>query len=221
MQGEALVVLVGITAGRRARSQVYHFLSRHSDYDVFVPPLPYRCGIQACAGWLQCYLEGEVRPKRYRAVHAIAYIAGGLLLRCLHRKDVPVFERIVYFRSPVQERVAGTLVRRVGRTLAGWLGGRATLDLADGWPAELPMPQFSQQQGLVIEMGRSRLARLLGLTVADIPAAEWAPERLLPGAEDALYIPESHDDVYTSERVLAAALHFIREGRFPPPLPAG
>lgn len=215
MQGEALLVLVGITAGRRARNRVRHFLSQHSDYDIYVPPLPYNTGIRASAGWLQRYLESEVRPARHRTVHAIAYIGGGLLLRCLPREKVPAFERMVCFRSPVQERVSGALVQHFGRTLTGCLGGRAMLDLADGWPAKLPISQFSQHQALVIEMGRSRLARLLGLTLTDIPAAEWAPERLLPRAEAVLRIPESHDDVYTSEQVLSAVLQFIGTGCFP------
>lgn len=213
MQREALIVLAGMTANRNKRRQVLHFFTRNSDYAVFVPSLPYRAGMRACAAWLRGYLADTVRPARYKAVHGIAYIAGGLLLRCLERGSFPAFKRLVQFRSPIQEQVAAAMVRRLGRALAGWLGGRAVLDLADGWPQALPLPPCVREQGLVIELGRSRLARLLGISQGD--EEDWRPECLLPGAADVMRIPESHDDVYTSVPVLAATLHFIRTGCFP------
>jgi hypothetical protein len=215
MRREALIVLVGITAGRNKRRQVLHFFSRNSDYEVFVPPLPYRTDMQACAAWLHGYLDDTVQPARYDAVHAIAYIAGGLVLRCLEREYIPTFERLVQFRSPIQEQVAAALVRRLGRRLTGWLGGRAVLDLADDWPQALPPPRCARQHGLIIELGRSRMARLLGINRGS--DEEWTPERLLPGAADVLRVAASHDDVYSAEPVLAAALQFIRTGHFPAP----
>lgn len=213
MRQEALLVLVGITAGRYERRQVLCYLSRQSDYAVFVPPLFYRAGIQVCAAWLSRYLDNTVKPARFGAVHAIVFIAGGLLLRCLEPDSLPTFERLVQIRGPIQEQVAAALVRRLGRVMAGWLGGRAVIDLADGWPQSLPLPSCARQHGLVIELGRSRMARLLGITWDD--ADDWTPEYLLPGATDVLQIPQSHDDVYTFEPVLDAALQFIRTGRFP------
>lgn len=215
MRREALIVLVGITAGRNERRQVLHFFSRNSDYTVFVPQLPYRTGMRSCANWLRHYLDDIVQPARYSAVHAIAYIAGGLLLRCLERETQPIFERLVQFRGPIQERVAAALVCRLGRRVAGWLCGRGVLDLADGWPQALPTPRCARQHGLVIELGRSRMARLLDISQVD--AADWTPERLLPEAADVLQVAASHDDVYSAEPVLAAALQFIRTGHFPAP----
>ena len=214
-RGEALLVLVGITAGPRARRRVWRFFSRHSDYAVFVPALPYRRGIRACSAWLQGYLENTVRPSRYAATHVIAYIAGGLLLRSLPARALPVFERMVQFRGPIQERVAPALERRLGRGATGWLKGRAVLDLADGWPQALPRRRCARHEGLIIELGRSRLARLLGVSRANIGAEAWMPARLQPTAEAVLRIAASHDDVYASESVLSAALAFIRSGHFP------
>ena len=139
MEADALVVLVGITAGGRARSHVKRYLAHHSQYDIYVPTLPFRrLDLRNCAGWLSRYLETTVVPQRYKMLHGIAYIAGGMLLRCLPGGTVPMFGRLVHFRSPIQERVAGRFVRRFGRLLAFMLGGRVMLDLADGWPAALP-----------------------------------------------------------------------------------
>ena len=212
MRREALIVLVGITAGRHDRRHVMRFFSDNSDYAVFVPPLPYRAGMRACADWLREYLDVTLNPSRFSAVHAIAYIAGGMLLRCLERDSLPVFERLVQFRGPYQERVAAAAVHRLGRMVTGWLGGRSALDLAEGWPQALPQPRCARRQGLIIELGPSRMARLLGVKQVDVEA--WQPESLLPGAADVLRIPESHDQVYRAEPVLAAALRFIRAGHF-------
>lgn len=217
-EGEALVVLVGITAGRRDRRRLARYFRQHSDYAVFVPDLPYRRGMRACARWLQQYLDTAIDPSRYQAVHAIVYIAGGLLLRMLPTRLAFRFERMVRFRGPIQERVSPALVRRLGRPLAGLVGGRSVLDLADGWPAALPVPDCAEHQGLIIEMGRSRMARLLGLHAAHLAPQDWEPQRLLPDADAVLRIPYGHDQAYWREPVLAAALHYLRHGVFPAPV---
>jgi hypothetical protein len=213
MGREALIILVGITAGSLARRRARRYFMHHSEYTVLLPTLPYRAGLRPCAAWLSHYLADTVAPMRFSAVHVIAYIAGGYLLRCFDRGELPDFARLVQFRSPIQERVAPALVQRLGRTAVGWLQGRGVLDLADGWTQDLPQPRLAQQQGLIIEQGRSRLARLFGIGAGD--AAAWRPERLLPDADAVLRIPESNDVVYSSEPVLGAALQFIRSGRFP------
>lgn len=213
MAREALIILVGVTAGERGRRRVMQFFSHNSDYAVFVPALPYRTGLRAAATWLSRYLADTVVPARFSAVHGIAYIAGGLLLRCLDRGELPAFARLVQFRSPVQEQVAAAVVGLIGRRSAGCLHGRAVLDLADGWPQTLPPLSCARQQGLILELGRSRMARLFGIERGDPDA--WQPERLLPGATAVLRIPESHDDVYNSGPVLDAALSFLRRGQFP------
>jgi hypothetical protein len=213
MRREALIILVGITASARARRELLRFYARNSDYAVFVPDLPYRAGLRACAAWLTVYIEETVVPSRYRALHCIAYIAGGFLLRSLDRAELPEFSRLVQFRGPYQELVAAALVRRLGRKPVSWLQGEGVLDMADGWPQALPPVRCARQRGLIIEQGRSRLARLFG--IRQIERGAWDPQRLLPDADAVLRIPESHDQVYTSEPVLGAALHFIQTGRFP------
>lgn len=212
---QALVVLVGITANRRKRSHLRRYFGAHGDYDVFVPDLPYRRPLKEVAAWYAGYLANEVRPERYDKLHCIAYIAAGALLRCLPAGDKPAFERMVCFRGPYQERVAARLVARIGRWLAGLVAGRTALDLADGWPAALPWQRHAAHEALIVEEGRTRMARWLGIRAADIPPQSWSDAELLPGAEAALHVPQSHDDVYTADAVLAAALGFIRHGRFP------
>lgn len=212
---QALVVLVGITASRRKRAYLRRYLASHSEYEVHVPDLPYRRPLKEVAAWYADYLANTVRPSRYDKLHCIAYIAGGALLRCLPASMPPLFERMVCFRGPYQELVAARLVARIGRRLAGLLAGRTALDLAAGWPAGLPWPRHALHEGLIVEEGRTRMARWLGIRAADLPPQAWSDTVLLPAAEAALHVPQSHDDVYTDDAVLDAALAFVRHGEFP------
>jgi hypothetical protein len=212
---QALIVLVGITANGRKRRHLRRYFNSHCDYDVFVPDLPYRRPLAEAAAWYSDYLVNEVKAERYDRLHGIAYIAAGALLRCLPPDGPLRFERMVCFRGPYQERVAARLVQRIGRRLAGLVAGKTALDLADGWPDRLPLRRHARHEALIVEEGRSRMARWLGIRAFDIPAESWSDMELLPGAEAVLHVPQSHDDVYTADTVLAAALEFIRHGQFP------
>ena len=214
---QALLVLVGITASRRKRRHLRRYFDAHVDYDVFVPDLPYRKPLAEVAAWYADYLANEVRPGRYDKFHCIAYIAAGELLRCLPEGSRLPFERMVCFRGPYQELVSARLVQRIGRPLAGLVAGKATLDLADGWAGRLPPGLHAAHEALIVEEGRSRMARWLGIRASDIPRSAWSGETLLPSAEAELHVPQSHDDVYTADCVLAAALEFIQRGQFPNP----
>lgn len=212
---QALVVLVGITASRRKRSHLRRYFGAHGDYDVFVPDLPYRKPLREAAAWYADYLANVVRPERYDKLHCIAYIAAGALLRCLPNSGAPMFERMVCFRGPYQEQVAARLVKRTGRLFTGLVAGKAALDLAELWPDKLPPCPHAQHEALIVEEGRSRMARWLGIRAADIPPQSWAVDHLLPAAEAVLHVPQSHDDVYTTDAILDAALGFIHDGNFP------
>ena len=208
-------MLVGIMASWSKRRHLRRYFISHCDYDVFVPDLPYRRPLAEVAAWYSDYLANEVWPERYGKLHCIAYIAAGALLNCLPSGGHPAFERMVYFRGPYQERVAVGLVERIGSRLAGLVAGRTALDLANGWPGELPRHRHALHEALIVEEGRSRMARWLGIHASDIQPASWSGTELLPGAEAVLHVPQSHDDVYTDDNILAAALAFIRHGRFP------
>ncbi len=213
---ESLLVLVGITATGSKRRGLARYLNAHSAYRVYVPAIPFRGGLRLCTHWLARYLAQTVRPQENDPLHVLAYIAGGALLRGLAAADrLPPLARVLWVRGPVQERVAATLVARYGRLLAWLLGGRSLIDLADGWPRPLPFPRSAREQGLMIELGVSSLARRLGLERGDVPAEGWDPAALLPGAAAVLRVPESHDEVYGSAALLEAALHFFGHGRFP------
>lgn len=209
---EALVVLPGIMANGRKRRYLRRYFHDHCDYDVFIPDLPYRRPLAGVITWFTAYLSETVHPQRYDRLYGIAYLGGRVLLRCMPPADVPRFESLVHFRGPYQEQVASRLAGRIGGTLAALFAGKTVLDLADGWPGRVPSRPFAEHEALIVEQGRSWLARWLGINTDDVAPEDWTTGNLLPAAEAELRVPESHDDVYTTDYILAATLEFIQHG---------
>jgi len=70
------------------------------------------------------------------------------------------------------------------------------------------------EQGLMIELGASLMANDLGINGEALPSEAWDPELMLPGADDVIRVPESHDDVFSSPAFLSLALRFFASGKF-------
>jgi hypothetical protein len=212
---DALVVLVGITADRTRRHHVRSVCRAKTDFDVLVPALPERLGLQACSVFLRAYLGFVAGPGRHDHVHFLNYISGGFVFRMVARHlDFLKIGRVLYDRAPIQEEVPELLLQRYTRAGVLIARGKTTTDLASGWIHDLPFPSSDLEQGLIIETEPSRLARDLGLSQASPPVSAWRPEHLLPDADAVRRIRISHDDVYESPMFLDEALHFLRTGRF-------
>lgn len=213
-QGDACLILVGLTAGWRKRRSVRKYFRTALDMPVLVPWLPYPLGLAACALWLRRYLRRHLGPSGNRRVHILAYIGGGFLLRSIVADGLKVpIGWIVYDRGPIQERVAARLVQRNSKWALILLGGRTFLDLASGRYRSLPFPSAELGQGLIVEANASKLAICLGV---DAPFGPEVVAGLLPGATDVVSVAVSHDDVYTSPLFLEPALRFLTTGCFDP-----
>jgi hypothetical protein len=209
-----LLVLVGVTAWRADRRRVCDYLRKHTALDVRVPRIPYYFGLSHAARWLERYLA-ESLPSGCTAVHVLNYIGGGFVTRKAGRRlaRFPI-GRTVYVRSPIQERVSQRLIDRCGKPLTWLFAGRSVIELADEAIDTLPIPDFGQEKGLIVERTASRLARRLGLGPESVPDAAWSHHRLLAGADDAIDLPVNHDDAYGSPLLLCQVIHFIAHGRF-------
>lgn len=219
MQGptasEVLIVLPGLTADSRKREFVSRFFSENTSYMVYVPNIPKRRSLKACASWLGDYLARVVRPELYQAVYVLAYISGGIVLRQMTvSRPIEHLSRVVYVRSPIQELTLQLVRDRYGGLLLWILQGQLMLDIAAANMEEHEYPSPAYGHGLVIETGVSRLARSLGVDAESVAVGSWDSNRLLPDAEDVIRVPESHDDVYTSPSLLGATQHFFVHGRF-------
>jgi hypothetical protein len=216
MHCEAVVVLVGITADRAKRKAVRRGLSRFRTSDVFVPCLPYRLGLTVCAVWLRTYLKVRVLPRRYKTIHFVNYIGG----RFVFQLAAPFLSdaglgRIVYIRSPLQERVPKRLVERYTAFLVLLAKGWGVLELArmrmDGpWTSD----KTQQEQGVLVEQEPSYLARKLGLSRAAVPRAAWDHSAMLVGASDVVDVSVSHDEAYSDPVLLSRIHEFVETGSF-------
>ncbi len=216
MQESALVIMVGVTANRAKRARLDEFFAQSGDYDVYVPALPQRLGLNYCVRWFQRYVSQTIVPPRYQRVDYLNYISGGLIFRhAVRTLGSTNTGRLVFVRGPVQEMVPAALVAKYGKLLSWLIFGKMVLDLSSADLATPPLPEAFQDRGLITEHGVSGLARALRLTADSLPSEAWQPTRLLPGATDWRSVPQSHDDVYTSASVLSLVLSFLRHGRFP------
>jgi hypothetical protein len=209
-----LLVLVGITAGAADRAHVGARLQALTGRPVLVPDLPQRRGLAACARRLPGWLDGRIDPEA--PLDVMAYISGGFILRAAASAGtLPPLGRVLWLRGPVQEQVPAALIRRYTR-FGVWLRlGRMVLDLAGSNGEAADFPESHGAQGLIIEEGVSDLAARFGLTAAALPPEAWSPARLAPKAGPVLRIPQSHDDAYRAEDLLAAAAHFFATGVLP------
>ena len=215
MNKEALVILPGITATPAKRVFLRNYFDTHTDYDVFLPQLWQSLGIRGSAWQLHRFLEKRMKPSGYALVHFLSYISGGFILRAmLSRWPLVNVGRLVHVRSPFQERVPGLVILTRGRLVAFLVKGRMMFDLASTWKDRLPFAKTGHLQGLIVERGLSKMAAKLGLKDSDFDRIRDSEEFIVPAADETLVVPESHDQVYTSEVLLGRMVNFFKAGKF-------
>ena len=105
---QALVILVGITAGEMKRTSAGRYFERNSGYDVYVPNMPKRFGVRVCSRWLRRYLRNTVQAGTYDRVNFLNYVSGGIVFRHeLSRRPLANIGRVVYDRALFRRRCPG------------------------------------------------------------------------------------------------------------------
>ncbi|MFN4142528.1 hypothetical protein [Aestuariivirga sp.] len=212
---DALLVLVGVTAGRAERRHLRDVLESRHTFTVYLPALPFRLGLRACSRFLIRYLRTRILARGHQAVHVLAYIGGAYAMR-LAAPSLGEFPlgRIVFVRSPLQELVPRYAVKRWSAALVWLTQGKATVDMAREDIMRLPLPAVGTERGLIVEMLPSAMARMLGLTPEAVPNTAWEHSTLLPGATDATQLEVSHDEAYSDPELIDQAHAFLTTGRF-------
>lgn len=209
----ALVILTGITADKAAKDHVRDHYRRHSHFRVFLPNLCQYFGINFAARQL-CHFIDKHDLSQFERCHFICYISGGFILhRALANNPLPNLGRVVYLRSPLQERVPELSLRRYG-PLPLLKFGKILLDLADDRKDRLP--EVATDFGYVIEQGLSAQAKALGLTPDDFARCCHDSHFAIASDRPILTTPLSHDQVYSDDTLLAQMLAFIESGSFAP-----
>lgn len=209
---EALIILTGLTADKARKSHVLAYYRDNSHYKVFLPELCQYFGIRGAARLLRGFFRRH-QMHCFKRCHFICYISGGFILRsALAAYPLPNVGRIVYVRSPFQERVPALAIHKYGRLPAMLVHGRMLFDLAADWINELP--EIQAETGLVIEQGISALGLELGLKQADFEFYRNSPSFSNPATREILAYPLSHDQVYSDDGLLKNIAAFIESGRF-------
>ena len=212
---DLVVVAVGLTASRTKRKQALRGYRQRLPCRVCLPWLPYFLGLRASSAWLSYSVRKELAKRPNARLHVIAYFGGGVLVRLLHARGVRLpIQRAVWNRGPAQERVAEAVSTRMSSFVLTLLGRRSVVDLARIFPDRLPYPAVEQYNGVIVEAKASALARRLGIGDEPLDLSQQDLLALVPGADAAISVPLSHDDVYSDPRFLDQAAAFISTGAF-------
>lgn len=212
MEKEALVILTGITADRNKKSHAFDYFRENTDYQVFLPWICQFCGIDWAARQLVWFLKRN-KIERFSRCHFICYVSGGFILRQAFRfESLANLGRIVYLRSPFQEAVPELAIKQFGSIAAAFNNGKMLFDLAAHDKDRLPA--IGAEDGVILEKGVSDMAAQLGIRADQFEAYCHSKAFCLPPSKAVFYTELSHDQVYTSDALLARMADFLKSGCF-------
>lgn len=212
MNKEALIILTGITANSAKKECVRSYFREYCGYEVFLPGLWQFFGI-TFAAWQLCRFLKAKNIERFPRCHFICYISGGFILRqAFSIEPLSNLGRIVYVRSPFQEQVPALTIKKLGFIAAALSHGKMLFDLAGSDKNQLPL--IDAEDGVILETGVSQFAAWLGIQRSDFDHYLHSEDFYLPPTQEMTTTALSHDDVYTSDELLAVMAGFLKSGRF-------
>ena len=208
---EALLILPGFgDSGKRRKIQLAYFAEK--GYDVFIPSYrdrkSYAETVENLAAFIEEYDLGE-----YKSVHVFSYILGSWVLNdYLNAHPLPNLGRIVYDRSPLQERAPMVVAHRL-KILGRIKVGRMVEEFS-----EIPYPPLYAQRpevGLIVECKATLLIRLFKRYAMSFGPLCWEESCFNQKHSDIHYTWLHHDQMYTRMDIIGPqVLHFIRDGSF-------
>lgn len=182
------------------------------DFDVYIPDYESRDGLEACVANLAAFVD-EHDLDEYDELHVMAYILGGWTLNLyLRDHELPNLTRVVYVRSPIEERMAQVVLDRIP-TLVRITNGVTPTDMRDTpYP---PLDKGDRQVGLIIENRAIPYLRRHKQEVLDIGELRWSPDSFDQQHDDHMYVWLHHDEMYDSFDLIGPELlHFFDNGSF-------
>ena len=216
-QKTAVLILNGFGGTRKGcQAQMAFWADR--GMDVFIPDVLLRSSLTESSDALEAFVEAQ-HLEDYREIKAICYIAGAYLLHTqLEAHPMTNLTRIVYDRSPTQERAPQTAMARIPKL--GMLKlGKVLRDLSVAtWP-DVPESD-GLKKGLAIENRATPLMRFLQEEAEAMGPLVYDWQAIDPTAHDAFHVALDHDMMYVRWDVLGEPfLHFFEHGVFPADLP--
>lgn len=219
-QKTAVLILNGF-GGTRKGCQAQMAFWANRGMDVFIPDVLLRSSLKESSDALEAFVEVQ-RLKDYQEVKAICYIAGAYLLHTqLEAHPMDNLTRIVYDRSPTQERAPQTAMERIPK-LGTLKLGKVLRDLSVAtWPEVPEVPESDRlKKGLAIENRATPLMRFLQNEAKAMGPLVYDWHAIDSTAHDAFHVALDHDMMYVRWDVLGGPfMHFFQHGVFPPDLP--
>jgi hypothetical protein len=211
---DALLILPGFGYGRdgeRAISAVAASATMEG-VSVYVPRYLSRRGIDAGRERLRAFMR-EQHLERYERLHVLAFIAGAWTFNPLVQlDDHPNLATVIYDRSPLQERAPRIAVDNL-RLLAWARYGSPIFDVAR--TPYTTLTAAHAHVGLIVETRPTKFVRRHASAAERYGPLDFDCDALGQPHDDCIYLPMSHDDVYTRFAELWPEVRtFIRNARF-------
>lgn len=207
----AVLILPGEHFSPRGMRAMGDYFPQH-EFDVYIPDYESRDGLAAGAANVAAFVE-EHGLDQYDRLYVLAYLLGGWTLNTyLDDHSLDNLERVVYIRSPIEERMAKVVLDHVPR-LVRLSHGSTPQDMRDTpYP---PMEKGDREVGLIIENRAIPYLQRHKDEVLALGELEWSPEALCQEHDDFMHVPLHHDEMYVSfNQIGPEIMHFFRHGRF-------
>ncbi|MBL8018042.1 MAG: hypothetical protein JNM27_00120 [Leptospirales bacterium] len=180
--------------------------------DLFVADYVAREGIQASQAQLAAFMDAH-SLRDYKELYVFAFIAGAWTLNpYLETHQIPNLKGVMYDRSPYQERAPRLAAENLA-ILTRILYGLPVFDLA-----KTPYPSLTLDGiliGLIVESRPTSFVRFFDEKANAMGPFDFAPESFKQKSMDCIYVPLTHDEMYTRFGELVPEIqHFIQKKKF-------
>lgn len=206
------MVLTGLGQSKKGYKSQQEFFGQFKEYDLYIPEIRHRGGYDSCyAVVANCFSKHEL--SQYKAVHVLSYILGTKVLNRYINKNGPGnIKTIIYDRSPIQERAAKVVVKRIPN-MAKIKTGHIAHDIAK--ISYEPIKQDGIRIGIIVESKASKLMRTFKRTGKSFGPIDWKNFDYKQQPEDLIFTRLDHDEMYvTFDEIGEDIIHFIRHGKF-------
>ena len=213
---DALLVLPGLGYGRDGARSLRSLASavNSEGFDLYVADYLTRGGLASSRARLQRYIL-ENHLGRYQRLHVFAFIAGAWTINPLiEQGKVPNLGRVIYDRSPLQERAPAIAADRL-RLLAWLRYGSTIFDIARSPYAPIDPPGIDV--ALVVESTATSFITHHAKAARALGPVSFSCDALGQRYDDCGYVALNHNELYTHFGDIWPELRtFLQTGRFSP-----
>ena len=207
----AILVLNGLGTSKKGMKHQKRFFEQQ-DFDVYIPDYICKKSYDLTKANAISFFENH-SLKEYKELYVFSYIIGAWTINeYINEVGEMNIKRIVYDRSPIQERaprVVDDKIPLIGRLVAGKLLREFK---------NMPYPAIKKKNieiGLIVESKATSLMRKFEEYTLSLGSFNWKNLNLNQVHDDLMYTRLNHDEMYVSfHEIGAEILCFIESGNF-------